>query len=133
MYLRSVVTVEDLLDLAVSVEFAGYCPLAMARIAPGLYRLFQERTCRWHTLTHHWHRQARRGPAGSGDGARGDVHAHGLRAQGGGEQHVLAGAAVRVGQPPGQQGAVGQAGERRLRSADVPRRGRAPGAYTVSS
>lgn len=63
MYLRSVVTVEGLLDLAaVNVEFAGYRPLAVARIAPGSYCLFQERTCRWHTLTHHWQRQGRRSP-----------------------------------------------------------------------
>jgi hypothetical protein len=58
MYLRGVVTVLDLLDLAaVDGEFAGYRPLAMARSVPGSYRLFQERTRRWHTLARCRHRQ----------------------------------------------------------------------------
>ena len=40
-----VVTVEDLLHFAaVNVEFAGYCPLAVARSVPGSHRLLQERT-----------------------------------------------------------------------------------------
>ena len=64
VHLRGVVTVEDLLDLAaVDAEFAGYRPLAAARIVPGAYRLFQERTRRWHTLARHRHRQADRGLA----------------------------------------------------------------------
>jgi hypothetical protein len=62
MYLRSIVTVEDLLDFAaVKVEFAGYRPLAVARSAPGSYRLFQESTRRWHTLARYRHRQVGRG------------------------------------------------------------------------
>jgi hypothetical protein len=59
MDLRSVVTVEDLFDLtAVDVEFAGYRPLAAARLVPGPDRLFQERTRCWHTLVCQ-HRQVR--------------------------------------------------------------------------
>jgi hypothetical protein len=59
MCLRSVVTVEDLLHFAaVNVEFAGYCPLAVARSVPGSYRLFQERTRCWHALARHRHNQA---------------------------------------------------------------------------
>jgi hypothetical protein len=43
MYLRNLVTVEDVLDFAaVNAEFAGYRPLAVTRTVSGSYRLFQE-------------------------------------------------------------------------------------------
>lgn len=48
MYLRSIVTVEDLLDFAA------------VKVAPGSYRLFQESTRRWHTLARYRHRQVGR-------------------------------------------------------------------------
>lgn len=38
---------------AVDAEFAGYRLLAVACGVPGSYRLFQERTRRWHTLARH--------------------------------------------------------------------------------
>src|SRR5262245_42160488 len=63
--------------------------------------------------------------AGGLDGASGDVDTAGVGAVERGEEGVFAGAASGVEQCAGQRASLGEANERGLRAADVPRRWRA--------